>query len=517
MTCEFPWERHRVQKRPCTEEAMDRNWDAVISHLNRIENALFTLRDCPSTGGSGVRRFKLTAGLTLGGSAAAVLQEWSGGAWVDDGGAIVVKDVNQAPGFWQGSANYGGWCVPEEGSDTNYHIVVMEYIAQFIRYELTEALADVDAAATITAYSHGIDPGSSTTVYDPNLMFTHWHQIGCKGIAQWNDRAARYEIVVPQLVSMFLRATLTEDLCEGDTVAVVDIDEAIKQAYYDKMPNPEPTTATNTLEKKAIDGTAVWLRGEVKSGALVYDVIDVEKSKVNMVTHVKLIGCVLSYEYREVYVETCNVDDAAEIATFTQMDVPYQYRKESDYTGSGYCRIVADTKTICTIVVEEGPEITIAEAVRKQYLTDVYVTHDPSDDDDPETTPTCKIYGSKSAAWVLCAETDTTNHELIDLYIQDVVTGFRKDSTSESCVVYAETTKFCMIRPTIGGVPIDGADITVLTAVLQTVLEDVRDDGADILGDEVDVFVVCVGASRTVTLIETETCSDDEVIDEGVA
>ena len=514
MTCEFPWERHRVQKRPCTEEAMDRNWDALVTQLNRIENALFTLRDCPGTGGAGVRRFKLTAGLTLGGSAAAVLQAWDTGAWVDDGDPIVVKDVNQAPGFWQGAANYGGWCVPEEGSDTNYHIVVMEYIAQFIRYELTDDLVDVDADADITSYSHGIDPGATTVVYDPSLMFTHWHQTGCKGIAQWNDRAARYEIVVPQLVSMFLRAVLSADLCD-DEPAEVTVSEAVQQAYYDKMPDPVPLTALNPLKKKAVSGKAVVLMGDVSTGGLLYSIVEVEKTMIHAVIGVSLVGCEFSYQYQEVYVETCGVLGDITFAELTQVDVPYQYRKESDYTGSGYCNIVADTKTNCAILVDEGPELPVVTADKKEYLTGVYVTHDPSDDDNPSTTPSCKIYGSKAAAWVLCVEDETNDHELSDLYIQDVITSFRKDGTSESCVVYAETTKFCMIRPTVGGLPIDGDDITVLTAVLQTVLEDVRDDGTDILGDEVDVFVVCVGASRTVTLITTETCADDEVIDEG--
>jgi hypothetical protein len=519
VTCDLADMSNKVQRHPCIAAEIDRNWDNTKFQFDILADNIRRLEACIAAGGSGsgVRRFKLTAGLTLGGSAAGVLQEWSSGAWIDDGDPIVVKDVNQAPGFWQGAIGYGGWCVAEPGSTTNWHIVWMEHKAKWIRYTLTEALISTDADCTVNDYMDGIDPGPTATVFDPQQLYQFWHQIGCKGWARWNPENARYEIVSPQLVAKFIHAALDEDVCDGDNDDVaITYSSSLNQGFHQNAPEPLPTTALNPRKHVGVDGKNVLLMGRVSDGVLAYEIVDMEKQELDVVTEVTLQGCTFGYRLTKVFVETCLERTSGTVATFTQIDVPVSFYTESDYEAeSPYCRVKAATKTICTIEVDDGADLTVFSATSQTVVTDIYSGYDPSNDGNSETDPSCGIYGTRRDLWVLCVEPPETNVLLIDLYIQDVVTGFTQVSDTDECSGTLTTTKFCMIRPEVADAAIPGDPLVIYDCTKQSFLADVYDEAPSIMGTLYDGWFICLDGPSEEELITTEECADDEVIDEG--
>jgi hypothetical protein len=327
-----------------------------------------------------------------------LLQKWVGGVWTDDpdGNPIVVKDVNGAPGFWMGDVGWGGWCLPEPGSSTNYHIVWMETIAKVIRYTLTAPLLTSSTTATVNDYAIGKSPGSTVTVHDPNGMFTYWHQYGCKGIALWSDRNNRYEIITPQLATKFAYGTLRSALCweEGDPVPTtieMDFDSAAgpyNQAIYSKAPRNKTAPydekmilpLANQTNHRGLVGSRCVAVGKVDavSGDLIYNIIDLEKQEIDIITDLEweahgFGACSIAATKIKAYVETCNVP------SYEGLDVPFELKHipesfEVVYAASPEsCKIIAHTGEHCVIRRGPGLDIVVAEMTKQEVLTDWYL------------------------------------------------------------------------------------------------------------------------------------------------
>src|SRR5262249_6708561 len=128
--------------------------------------------------GTAIVRFKLTATLSLGGSAAAVIREWdptaSGGAGAYvDGDAITVKDYFGAlgdPGEWQAPSGYYGFAVKLADLD-EYQILYMEHQAEFVAFTLTADMGAGSATATFNSFWMGRSTAAETTVYDRQNLY----------------------------------------------------------------------------------------------------------------------------------------------------------------------------------------------------------------------------------------------------------------------------------------------------------------------------------------------------------
>ncbi len=148
-----------------------------------------------------VVRFKLTAPLTLGGSAAAVIRKWDptagggSGAYVD-GDTITVKDYFGAlgdPGEWQAPNGYYGYAV-KLADLAEYQILYMEHQAEFVAFTLTADMSGGSAAATFNTFWTGRSTGGATAVYDRQSLYASAKN-GDKGIACWDAKLERYQII----------------------------------------------------------------------------------------------------------------------------------------------------------------------------------------------------------------------------------------------------------------------------------------------------------------------------------
>jgi hypothetical protein len=116
---------------------------------------------------SAVARFKLTAALPFGGSAAAVTRIWTGAAYADDD-AITVNDFSGAT--FVGQVGDEGMAAPLADRPDVYEILSIELPAKHLRFTLEGDLAQTDAVKSATV-RHSWDGrpltlGSSVLVYN---------------------------------------------------------------------------------------------------------------------------------------------------------------------------------------------------------------------------------------------------------------------------------------------------------------------------------------------------------------
>jgi hypothetical protein len=114
-----------------------------------------------------VTRFKLTATLTFGGSAAAVARNWTGSAYAD-GAAITVNDFSAAT--FAGHSGDEGLAVLLADRPGVYEILTLEQPARHLRFTLDAALALSDASQSATV-RHSWDgrpltPSSTVEVFN---------------------------------------------------------------------------------------------------------------------------------------------------------------------------------------------------------------------------------------------------------------------------------------------------------------------------------------------------------------
>jgi hypothetical protein len=143
-------------------------------------------------GGRGaVVRFRTTATLALGGTAAAVIREWDGAAY-QDGDAITVEDWS-TPGRFSAVNGAEGVAVKLADKD-EYVILWIEHQAIFATAQLTANMTAGTAACTFTDTWQGPSGvGAASQVYDIDGRYAGL-VIGDKVLACWDDVESKYKI-----------------------------------------------------------------------------------------------------------------------------------------------------------------------------------------------------------------------------------------------------------------------------------------------------------------------------------
>lgn len=264
-------------------------------------------------------RFRLTANLVTGGTAAAVIRTWNGAAYVN-GAAISVTDwwaISQGGrGMYQGVTNMEGWARRIEGSETDYDIIWMEQYAWGVECTISSGSGWVleagSATATVTAsYEQGVEPGETITIHDDIGMFPRARN-GAKCICRRSEYADAanpdvpyYKVIACQQVALTARALLSEDMCQMGEIEISEFQVTSPSPFNQDI---APTTAFNDFNHRGLVNSNIWLAWDDDLEA--YVIIDVTKQAAGMVTDVRVSGsCLEADYYSEVAFETCEIEE----------------------------------------------------------------------------------------------------------------------------------------------------------------------------------------------------------------
>ena len=190
----------------------------------------YALNKAAAGSASTLVRFELTATLVLGvapGANNAETCAWNGAAWAKTGTVIRVYDwfarTNESE--FAGVSGYQGWCVYMADS-ARYEIVWMQHKARWIKFYLPSELQYTEAtkaACTILEFWDGRDPGATTTVSNQVTQVGGEYRFyacgNAVGFAAWDIIDSVYRIVDLEPQAVFIRFTLTADMCGGSAAA----------------------------------------------------------------------------------------------------------------------------------------------------------------------------------------------------------------------------------------------------------------------------------------------------------
>lgn len=278
-------------------------------------------------------RFELTGAIALGANAPAKLMQPSAigtGIWeaVTPQVDIRVYDSYDPDGMWAAPSGSWGWAFPREQEYSTdvaaYDIVWMERAAQLIRFTATQYMGQGTdwqlQSTSVDWYDwQGIDPGSTITIHDPNHS---WQDVptGAQGVAYYNNKDSRYEVLHADRVVQEGRATLNGALCAETSMVAITWVEGIVNGEFQIEPDTLPTTAINPRKHAGLSGDTVTLRRINNNMPNPdWEIVDVDKHLIEYVTDVELDGLDLKQTKREGYMEICTVDETVTtIATGTE-------------------------------------------------------------------------------------------------------------------------------------------------------------------------------------------------------
>ncbi len=264
-----------------------------------------------------LQELKLTG--TGSGHAKAKILTWNGSAWAG-GEGVEIEVYDWFPGRWNGLAGYRGLAeyrptqYTDPGEDEEdpeddvlrpvYEIIWMERPAQLIRFTTTAASGEGGIPATVGWYDwQGRDPGSSVTVHDPDGVFPDVFE-GAKGVAYYNNKDRRYEILRCQRIVIFAEATLSAAMC-GSSASITDF-VAKPCGEFVGSPPTAPTSATNPNGVAGVSGSTVTLRRI--SNSMTWEVIGVTRVLVKPIVALDLLGLEFRYRTADCYLERCTTD-----------------------------------------------------------------------------------------------------------------------------------------------------------------------------------------------------------------
>ncbi|MGE0606568.1 MAG: hypothetical protein AB7O62_05515 [Pirellulales bacterium] len=235
-------------------------------------------------------RFELSEDLELGDEAEARLLKGTGLAWSPDDYPVTVCDWYTQPGMWQGYTGYRGFCVKRFDGDDRYDVIWMETPARSVNFTLTQSLLSGQADATVDKYYlQGKNPlrGEATTfkVYDPQKL---WRRalVGAKGLARWNDRDRRYEVVHCNQQTILCRAQLREKMGSDEGVGQITQVFALTFPPFGQQPNPIPLTAINRYHLAGRIGDQLLIAWD--EGAQDWIIAQVQHQKLSVITQIRL-------------------------------------------------------------------------------------------------------------------------------------------------------------------------------------------------------------------------------------
>jgi hypothetical protein len=315
MTLPRPPKTLGIIPRPCTKEEEGRNWDHVRRILGSIINSDVD-GDVYNIWGRLIIRFKLTANLETGGSAAAVRRYWNGSAYADST-VITVHDwwgtSQGGRGMFQGVAGMEGWCVSRstdpEFPGTNYDIVWMEQYARFVEFELTSSLSSGSAGATVTrSWEQGVEPGATVTVHDESNLFPRALP-GAKGYAVRDEyengdtpATPHYRVIHCQQQAITAYAILSQEMCSFGPAAIADF-IVTSFSPFNQDPDPIPTTAQNIHGHKGMPNDQVTLQWDEQSADWI--IVDVDKKSEEVTLELSQSGSFLERRYVKSAIEYC--------------------------------------------------------------------------------------------------------------------------------------------------------------------------------------------------------------------
>jgi hypothetical protein len=258
-------------------------------------------------------RFRLTADLELGSNADAIILTWNGDTdtWVAGSTTISVYDwFNTVPipfrtGQFKGFINYEGMASFRESANAGqgetkdkYDIVWMERKAEWVTFRLLEQIDaqdvpfeaeyEFDIDQTNHGFSRGRDPNPDAfviDVYDVTGTFLNC-PVDAIGIAKYNDRLDRYEIVRCQNTMIRGSGTLGSDMCGESPNDQVGFawDEGFTHGEHMLEPSPIPSVALNPCQHKGEAGDTILVEQDLLS--LEWRIYDVTKKSVDNVVNV---------------------------------------------------------------------------------------------------------------------------------------------------------------------------------------------------------------------------------------
>lgn len=170
-------------------------------------------------------RFRTTASLTLGGSAAAISQKYNGSGYIDDATITVQDFFGLHVGEWQAPSGYWGIGLSFPDNSTKVLILSMERQATFVAFTMTSNMSAGFASATFNSFWGGRSTGSETGVYDRQGLFST-ATTGQKGFAVWDSKLGQYAVFHPLPGSggggsgnQVIHFTLDDDLTTGGSAS----------------------------------------------------------------------------------------------------------------------------------------------------------------------------------------------------------------------------------------------------------------------------------------------------------
>jgi hypothetical protein len=251
------------------------------------------------------------------GHAKAKLLAWNGSAWAAGDPAVEIEVYDWFGGMWNGLAGYRGWAeyrptqYTDPGEDeedeeddvlrTAFEIIWMERPAQLIKFVSTAAMSGGELSVTVSWFDwQGRDPGSSVIVYDPQDRYPDVHA-GASGVAYYNNKDKRYEILDCQRIVQFASAVLSADCC-GSTASITDF-VGKPCGEYVGDPTTDPTSATNTVGRAGVSGSVVQLRRI--SNSMAWEVTGITRVLVQPIVDVDISGTTFRKRTADCYLERC--------------------------------------------------------------------------------------------------------------------------------------------------------------------------------------------------------------------
>jgi hypothetical protein len=349
-------------------------------------------------------RFRLTATLNTGSSAAAVLRSFNGTTYVD-GDAIVVFDwwsiAGGGRGMWQAPSSAEGWAIRRElnatpAGDPEYDIVWMEQIAKAVEFTLTGDLAGGYATATVTAsWDQGIEPGASITVHDDQGRWTD-AITGCKGTA-WrseyadptNPATPYYKIISCTRAVRDATATLNADMCGDVPVVTAWGPRAIGEHQVD----PGQGTLLNPRGHYGQSGDEVKLERTNNAPPFTWEVVDVTLHAIEVPVEFRYHeeSCQIQVRKQQIAIERCG--PAGDWETLLQMtELEYATGASITTTGVGQdCTLRVSMAKMCGFHIDEAVAPVDLVMQRVDPLLDIYVTG-------------TQIMGIHVPMWVFCTD-----------------------------------------------------------------------------------------------------------------
>jgi hypothetical protein len=309
--------------------------------------------------------------------------------WVDTGTFINLYDDypvvgHSKQGMFTGKALIDrGWAklrerAEEPESPDDYTIIFMSGPVHVIEFTLdADRPSDgsaADVAATVThAYRYGHEqlfPQTNVDVHFPAGWYK-FSKTGAKGMAHYDDRHMRYNVVVCDQLALLLTGLLSGNVCGDASLSSITGVEAATPFPFSQLPtlgNGGELAVLNFHNHagQAGDFVTVNFLEYVEE----YNILDIEKHQLSVVIDQRTVGygdqCYTQHRKRQVFVEMCEEQEAQWVT------VPHCCCDPgSGGTAECFCQNLPDTLTL-EIISSECPGVTLGNVTLTKVADHVW-------------------------------------------------------------------------------------------------------------------------------------------------